>query len=537
MLSRHIVREYAVTTLLCAIVFAATPMLAASCESLGVLKLKDTTITSFSVVSTGAFTLPEVPTSPLFRMLPPFCRVSAEIRPAADSDIRIEVWLPLSGWNRKYQGQGNGGFAGSINYQGLAAAIASGYASASTDTGHVQSEITADWALKHQEKIIDFGYRAIHEMTVKAKAIVQAFYGDQPRHSYFSSCSNGGRQALMEAQRFPDDYDGIIAGAPANYWTHLFVAGVWDLQALQEDTKSYIPPAKIPSLNDAVLAACDAQDKVKDGIINNPAACHFDPSAMLCKEADSSDCLTAPQVAALKKVYAGPRNSKGDQIFPGFSPGGESGPQGWALWITGPAPSKSLQFAFAANFFRNMIFDDPAWNFRTFNFDIDVKITDEKQASALNASDPNLKAFRAGGGKLIIYHGWSDAAIPPLSTVNYYDNIIAAMGAHDASSFVRLYMIPGMQHCGGGAGPASFGQNTFRGLPFDPRRSIFAALERWVEEGTAPDEIIATKYVNDFNSVNGVKMTRPLCPYPEVATYKGMGDTSDAASFSCATKK
>ncbi|MBZ5525847.1 MAG: tannase/feruloyl esterase family alpha/beta hydrolase, partial [Acidobacteriia bacterium] len=249
--------------------FTAGTARASSCEGLRDLKLKDTTIASAQPVAAGKFVPPGQQESPAFRNVPAFCRVTAEIKPSADSDIKIEVWMPLTGWNGRYQGQGNGGFAGSITYLGLAGGVSRGFASASTDTGHTGFPTDATWSLGHQEKIIDFGYRAIHEMTLKAKAIIHAFYGDLPRKSYFASCSNGGREALMEAQRFPEDYDGIVAGAPANDWTHLLVAGVWDLQAMH-DSASYIPASRIPAISAAVLAACDAQDGVSDGIVNDP---------------------------------------------------------------------------------------------------------------------------------------------------------------------------------------------------------------------------------------------------------------------------
>jgi feruloyl esterase len=503
------------------------------------LKLADTTITAAQSVDAGALLLPGMAQQPpALKDLPAFCRVTAEIKPSSDSDIKIEVWMPLSGWNGKYEGQGNGGFAGLISYGGLVAALRRGYASASTDTGHIAAGMGPDatWALNHPEKITDFGYRAIHEMTVKAKAVIQAFYGEKPARSYFASCSNGGRQALMEAQRFPEDYDGIIAGAPANYWTHLLSAAVWDLQALQNDAASYIPAGKIPALSAAVLAACDAADGVADGILNDPRACHFDPAAIQCKDADADGCLTAPQVAALRKIYAGPKNSKGQQISPGFSPGGEAGPGGWSAWVTGSAPGTSLQYGFGTNFFTNMVFNDPAWDFRSFNFDTGVKLADDKQSANLNATDPNLKAFKARGGKLILYHGWSDAAIPPLSAINYYGSVVSAMGPRDAPLFVRLYMVPGMQHCGGGPGPSVFGQFGPSPAPIDPQRNLFVALEQWVEKGVAPERIIATKFKNDRNPAEGVQMTRPLCPYPQVAQYKGAGDTNDEASFTCVSE-
>jgi hypothetical protein len=514
-----------------ALVAFAPAAKAASCESLSTLKLPNTTITSAQSVAAGGFEMP----SPGFERppakdTPAFCRVIAEIKPSKDSDIKLEVWMPATGWNGKYQGIGNGGFAGSISYAGLADALKAGYATASTDTGHTGAPTDARWALGHPDRIIDFGYRAIHEMTVKAKAIIRAFYGEDSKRSYFGSCSNGGRQALMEAQRFPDDYDGIIAGAPANFWTHLLTAGAWDLQATMSDPASYIPAAKIPALSAAVLKACDAQDGVSDGIVNDPRRCRFDPASMLCQEGENNSCLTAPEVTALNKLYAGPKSSKGERIFPGRVVGGEDGPGGWSLWITGAAPGTSLMYQFTTGFFSDMVFDDPKWDFKTFNFDNGVQTADEKQAKNLNATNPDLKAFRARGGKLIIYHGWSDAAISALSSIDYYNSVEAKMGARETAQFVRLFMVPGMQHCGGGPGANSFGQlGRGAAASSDPQRSVYSALEQWVEKGVAPDKIIGSGQAG--------KMTRPLCPFPQTAKYKGTGDTNDEANFVCAAEK
>jgi feruloyl esterase len=473
--------------------------------------------------------MPGTPAS--YKDLPAFCRVVAEASPTADSAIKLEVWMPANGWNGKYQGQGNGGFAGMIGYPALGAAIKRGYAAAGTDTGHSGGE--AAWALGHPEKVIDFGYRGIHEMTLKAKAIIDAFYGGHPQHSYFASCSDGGREALMEAQRFPEDYDGILAGAPANFWTHLLVGAVWVTQATTLDQASYIPASKLPAIGAAVLAACDAQDGVADGTLNDPRQCHFDPATLLCKGADSNSCLTAPQVAALKKIYAGPHDSAGHHLFPGYVPGAEEGPGGWAAWITGPGPGHSLLFSFGIQFFSDMVYEQADWDYRTFNVDQATKLADAKTGRALDATDPNLKPFRARGGRLILYHGWGDAAIPAPNTIDYYNSVVATMGRRNTDSFLRLFMVPGMQHCGGGPGPNSFGQGA-NSPPYDPEHNIYTALEHWVEKGVAPSKITATKYVNDSNPAQGVKMTRPLCPYPQVAKYKGAGDTNDAANFVCA---
>jgi feruloyl esterase len=460
--------------------------------------------------------------------LPVFCRIAATIKPAKDSDIKMEVWLPLTGWNGKYRGEGNGGFAGGIYYPGLATAVSAGYASASTDTGHSGSPVDASWALGHPDKIVDFGWRAIHEMTVKAKRIIQAFYGDAPKKSYFIGCSNGGRQALMEAQRFPEDYDGIVAGAPANYWTTVFATFIWDIQAMQAEPGSYIGANKIPAIARAVVAACDANDGVKDGVLNDPRTCHFDPKALLCKEDDSDSCLTAPQAAALKKIYDGPVDASGRQIFPGFFAGGEEGEGGWATWID-RGPGKDLQTVFAHGFYSNMISTKEPVDLKSINVETAVKLADDQQGPDFNAIDPNLKTFARHGGKLIMYHGWSDAALPPQGSINYYNSVEEALGPGKPTLFMRLFMAPGMQHCGGGPGANSFGQFAPVG---DADHDLSLALERWVEKGIAPDKLIATKFVDD-KSEKGVAMTRPLCAYPQTATYKGAGDINDAANFEC----
>jgi hypothetical protein len=507
---------------------AALPTRAATCESLSDVALSNTTITAAQSVPAGKFTPPYG--NPIDK-LPPFCRVTGVIRPTSDSYIRFEVWLPASGWNQKFLGVGNGGFAGSIDYNSMAGNLKRGYATAATDTGHEADSVDASWAFKHPEKVIDFGYRALHETTGNAKAIVQKFYGRNARHSYFDSCSDGGREALMEAQRFPEDFDGILAGAPANFWTHMLAGGLAVTQGFYGTPDNYISATKIRAISAAAVAACDAKDGVKDGIINEPPRCHFDPSVLLCKGVDSRNCLTAPQISSLKRIYAGGRNSRGVQLFPGFMRGGEEGSNGWPQWIMGQAPGLSLGAGFMENYFRYMVFEDPAWNPLTANVDNAKQKADEKTAHALNATDPDLHRFQGRGGKLILYHGWNDAAISPLNTINYYKSVAEAMGAQNAESFVRLYMVSGMQHCGGGPGASSFGQlggTTAKG----PEHGIYTALEQWVEKGTAPGEIIATKFV-EGNAAKGVQMTRPLCPYPQVPTYKGTGDTNDYTNFTC----
>jgi feruloyl esterase len=303
------------------------------------------------------------------------------------------------------------------------------------------------------------------------------------------------------------------------------------MQALTMDPASFIPPAKIPTIATAVRAACDRLDGVQDGILNDPRQCHFDPATIQCKAGEESEkCLSAAQVVALKKLYAGPTDSHGHQVFPGYLPGAEEGEGGWALWITGPAPLQSLMAFFERGFFSNFVYEKSDWDYKTFTVDAGMKAADEKTASALNAVDTNLEPFHARGGKLILYHGWNDPAISALNTVNYYGSVVARLGQKKADSFVRLYMVPGMQHCGDGPGADSFGQ--VGGLVFDdPSHSIDATLEQWVEKNTAPAAIIASKFVGSDHT--HPRMTRPLCMYPQAAKYKGSGDTNNAASFSC----
>jgi len=508
------------------IVFAGSqPVRAAprSCESLAQLALPNTKITTAQTVTAREFAPPG---RAAIKDLPAFCRVAATLNPSSDSDIKIEVWFPVEGWNGKYRGQGNGGFAGSIGFDAMAAAIKLGYATAGTDTGHTGND--ASWALGHPEKVVDFGWRAIHEMTVKAKTLIQEYYGSGPKQSYFSSCSNGGREALMEAQRFPADYDGIIAGAPANYWTRLLSAGML-MQGVILEGDGYIPASKLPAITARVMAACDAQDGVTDGLLNDPRQCQFDPAVLTCKGADSDTCLTEAQVRALKAIYAGARDARGRLYFPGYPPGSEDA--GWSAWITGAMPRRSTGFFFGSQFFTNMIYEKADWDYRTFKFAEDSKLAETKMAAALNSIDPNLKAFKARGGKLIMYHGWNDPAIPALNTIDYFLSVEKRMGQRDSESFLRLFMAPGMAHCGGGPGPNAFGAGGSGSA--DPERNMYRALEQWVEQGIAPARIIATKYRNDRNPAEGVKMTRPLCAYPHVAKYKGSGDTNDAANFVC----
>jgi feruloyl esterase len=483
---------------------------AASCERLASMKLAHATITSVASVDAGAFVPPAAPgasaSAAAFAKLPPFCRVAATLRPSTDSDIKIEVWLPASGWNGKFEGVGNGGWSGNIAYSALAAQLDRGYATASTDTGHTGGR--GEFALGHPEKLIDFAYRAVHEMTVAAKAIVAAYYGDSPRLSYWNGCSSGGKQGLKEAQKFPADYDGIVAGAPANYWTHLLTQSLWVAHATLKDPGSYIPPEKFGVIGKAAMDACDALDAVKDGVIEDPTRCHFDPASIQCAGPDGPTCLTPPQVAAARKIYGAAKSPRtGQTIFPGLEPGSEGG---WGPLAGGPEP-----FTIATDYFRFVLFTDPNWDYKTLDFDKDVALADKIDGGSINAIDPNMDAFFRRGGKIVMYHGWSDQLISPQNSIDYYKSVVAARrGAARGTNDIRLFMVPGMAHCGGGAGPNRF--------------DALGALERWVEQTKAPDQIMAARMTN------GVAVrTRPLCPYPQVATYKGSGNTDEASSFVC----
>jgi feruloyl esterase len=471
-------------------IVSSAPVLAASCESLTSLSLPATTITKAETVPEGA------------NSLPAHCRVAASLKPSSDSDIKIEVWMPAAGWNGKYQAVGNGGWSGAISTSAMEEALRSGYATSSTDTGHEGG--SASFALGHPEKLIDYAWRSEHEMTVKAKAIIGAFYGSGPKFSYWNGCSAGGKQALKEAQKFPDDFDGIIAGAPGNNWTGRAIFTMWVAQAMHKDEAGYIPPEKYPLIHKAVLDACDELDGVKDGLIEDPARCHFDPKVLECKSGDAASCLTAAQVESARKIYSGAINPRTkQQLFPGLEPGSELR---WEV-IAGQRP-----FAIGDDFFKYVVFKDPKWDFRALNFDSDAALAEKVDSGLINAMDPNLKPFFSHGGKLIQYHGWSDWQISPLNSVHYYESVLeAGGGASKVSESYRLFMVPGMGHCGGGEGPNRF--------------DMVGALEQWREQDKAPVRIVA--------STRDGKQSRPLCPFPQVPKYRGTGSTDEAGNFVC----
>ncbi len=430
------------------------------------------------------------------------CRVSITLRPSADSEIKSEVWLPAAAaWNGKFLMEGGGGFVGSVNTGGMIKAVREGYASASTDTGH--SGGSGSFGLGHPEKIVDFAFRAVHETAVKAKALIAAYYGRGPRLSYWEGCSTGGRQGLMSAQRYPADFDGIIAGAPANYQTHLHAWSVAVGVAALKDKASNLSPGNLRMIHQAVLAACDAADGVKDGLLTDPRRCHFDPSTLMCATNTSDNCLTSAQVETVKKLYTPVKTQNGTLIFPAFEPGSELG---WTVLAGGPEPA-----GVATGTFAYLVYKNPKWDWRTFDAERDTALADS--TDIINATKPDLSAFQSRGGKLLMYHGWNDQLIAPENSINYYSSVLEHMGPNQGNWY-RLFMAPGMMHCRGGPGPDQF--------------NVVGAMERWVESGTAPDQLIAAHTVG-----NRVDMTRPLCPYPQVAQWTGVGNTDDAANFAC----
>jgi Tannase and feruloyl esterase len=482
---------------------------AASCESVAAMKLANAKVTAATEVASGAFVPPgagppEGRAGTPFANVPAFCRVAATLTPSSDSDIKIEVWLPMTGWNGKFQAVGNGAWQGSIGYAAMAEALRGGYATSSTDTGHVGG--SASFGMGHPEKVTDFAYRSEHEMTVAAKAIITAFYESAPKFSYWNGCSAGGRQAMKAAQMFPADFDGIIAGSPGLDWSGRTAQAIRIAQALQKEA-ARITPAKARVLHSAVVSACDGLDGVEDGLIENPGACTFDPGALVCRGAVAPACLTQAQVDTARLIYSPIVDVRSKREIPGLAPGSELGwtDMGW---------SQSAR-ATGLDHFRYLVFADPQWDVQQFNAATDVPRLTEGMIAAIDARDTNLKPFFDRGGKLIQYHGWSDPQITPFASTAYYERVVAANGgASNIRASYRLFMAPGMAHCRGGEGPDNFDK--------------VRALEQWVEHGKAPDMILAS-HVKDGK----IDRTRPLCPYPQTARYKGSGSIDEAANFIC----
>jgi feruloyl esterase len=487
---------------------------AASCESLARLTLDNAKITIAQEVAPGVFTPPGpargggAPQQPrVFASLPAFCRVAATLTPSSDSDIKIEVWLPSAKWNGKFQAVGNGGWAGTISYTAMAAAVAAGYATASTDTGHAGG--TGAFALGHPEKVIDFGYRAVHEMTVKAKAVIDAFYGARPTLSIWNGCSQGGRQGVTEAVRYPADFDGIIAGAPAVNMMHLYAGRMVINRSMNATPASVIPRTKYPALNQAALAACDGRDGVADGVIENPGACTFDPQALACSASgqDDASCLTPAQVESARMMYAGASHpTTRATVLPGLARGSELG---WNVL------GSATPITFAVEAYKYVIAKDAAWEPSRFNPAIDIDLAHAADpGDVLGSTDPNMRAFFARGGKLFLYHGWSDPQVTPYNTIDFFQKVVASLGGAGVGTSIQLYMLPGVNHCQGGPGTDNFDR--------------MSAIEEWIKTGSAPKRIEAWHVTS-----GAIDRTRPLCPFGQVAKWNGTGSTNESANFAC----
>jgi feruloyl esterase len=444
------------------------------------------------------------------------------MKPSPESDIMVEIWLPDAAvWNGKFLGTGNGGFAGTISTGDLVSSVMRHYATANTDMGTSAAK-GYEGGRGHIEMIRDWGYRATHEMTVAAKKVIAAYYGRPQKVAYFAGCSTGGHQGLTEAQRYPDDYNGILAGAAGNNRTHLHLAFLHYFRTMKA---APIPTSTMTAVHKKILAACVGKDGglANDEFLNNPAACKFNLETLLCKAGENGECLTPPQLGALQALYDGPRNPRnGRTIYPGVAFGAE---KYFAMFgaqlATTKAPSDLINWQIG-----------DAFKADAFDFDKDVTALDKAFGPVVNALDADLSAFARHGGKLIMYHGWEDLVVSPYDSVDYYERIKPAASA-------KLFMVPGMFHCQGG-GFDSFGAQYKDGWPADPEHDVLSALDRWVETGKAPGMIVAGSFSGSM-SFSGMppaappklQATRPLCAYPGVARYDGNGDPAKAESFQC----
>jgi feruloyl esterase len=486
------------------------------CKLESLPKLPDVTITSVTQETQPA----------------PHCKVAGVIGP----EIHFELLLPEQ-WNGKFVMGGGGGFVGSVvnTAAGLYGAVQSGYATVGTDTGHQAHSLDASWALNNMERIVNFGHLAVHRTTVTAKALISAYYQQDIARNYFIGCSRGGGQALMEAQRYPEDFEGIVAGAPAYNWTMAMGAAMTQSTQLMfpdpDDLNEAIVGMKeLELIESSYLKMCDEMDGIKDGILNDPRQCKFDVSSLLCKADKNDNCLSKQQLDAVQAVYDGPKDSKGKAMYYPLPFGAETSAMGWPFAITGglkytvdvgdvglgsdfPTPHvPNGRYAFSTSFMKHLIYHDPDWSYKNFNFDSyaeDAKLL----AKTLNATSHDLSAFRKNNGKLLMWTGWSDALLSPLGTIAYHDNVLA----HDktAKNDVRLFMMPGVEHCWGGVGPWVV--------------NYLNVLDEWVESGKPPEET-AAYWLDDKLQPAG---SRLICAYPKVAKYDGKGDTRDVSSFSC----
>lgn len=511
---------------------AAGRQVSGACDraALLALVLEHARVTDAIDVPQGGFTLPRA-SAPL-RDLPSFCRISAEATPSSDSRITFEVWVPRE-WNGKVVTTGNGGYGNTLSYRDMAYALAQGYAAVGGDTGHQSAADDLLWGHGHPERIIDWGSRSIHAITVPAKRIVAHVTGRPSARAYFYGCSTGGHQAYAEMQRYPDDFDGVVAGAPGNNRVRLNVGFLWQFLSNRRRGTSelIVPPAKLPILTRAAVAACDANDGVLDDVVDDPRTCQFDPASLLCREGDAPNCLTREQVDAVRRMYDGAKNPRtGETLYPGWPPSSEAltaspaglPTSGWQQYWGGAEPTR-------ANFWRAWLFDNPAWDPWSFDFDAHVALADRTLAPLVDQNSVDLSAFKSRGGKAIVYQGWQDPVVNPKDTVAYYERLRERQGSQAATDdFFRLFLVAGMGHCGGGPGATTFGNSGERAPTLDADHDLLMALDAWVERGRAPDRLVASKVER------GVAVrTRPLCAYPRRSTYQGAGSTDRAENFVC----
>ena len=518
-----------------------------SCESLKSLKIPNITFSIVEAYKAGG----EIPGQPILSISKPdpdapppaigkpqttsvgFCRVSGYATPTDDSRIGFEIALPdAKDWNGRFLASGNPGFIGSLSLGSVLGIVQRGYVAAATDTGHVDG--TAAWAIGHPEKWADWGYRAVHETADTAKRLALAYYGRPVQYSYWNSCHNGGNQGLSEAQRYPNDFDGIVAADPAFHISRIQPGTLylsWVSLKDGTDAPGYIPTSKYPVLRNAALEACDENDGLKDGIITDPPRCKFDPIVTLCKDGDRPDCLTAPQVETARKIYAGAKFNDGTQIFSGMAPGSELQ---WAL------VSEKEPFYVNVDFFKGMVFQDLNWDWRTFDVDRDTRLGIERAGKYVDNAFTDLRPLKAAGGKLIIYHSWNSVALPTGSIVQYYEDVVETVGGlKETQDFARLFVIPESGGCVG-----TFNDEVF---------NAFKAVQDWVEKGIVPDSITYVEFAQQSKAApqskgstdgkpqskpqSAVSRTRPVCAYPKISQYKGSGDPNDGANFTCVDRK
>jgi hypothetical protein len=508
---------FATGVALAALAFAS-PASAKDCASLASLKV-DGKVTSATLVPAGTFQQPAGPGLPpgvagaAYKDLPDFCRVQATLTPSKDSDIKVEVWLPATGWNGKFVAVGNGVWAGQLSYSAMADPLKRGYAVATTDTGHTGSGLDAKWAVGHPEKLVDFGYRAVHGMVVTGKAAIDAFYGRKPGKSYWDSCSTGGRQGLMEAYRYPADFDAISAKAPANPMTGLMVQSMWIGWATKSAPGAALSPPTMAMVHTAVIRQCDKNDGLEDGLIEDPRHCGFDPATLQCKPGETAGCLNPAQVDALHMIYGGVRDAQGTVILPGWPVGSE---MQLALLVGGNEP-----FPVATSYFRELVYaGQPGWDWKVSDYAKELADARAYGGDMLDVAPASLVPFFARGGKLLLSHGWTDGLIPTTNTIAFYTGLMGVIPAEERARQARLFLVPGMDHCGGGDGASTY--------------DTLGTIDAWATTGQAPERIVATRTPSpNPNAPKLPPISRPLCPYPLIARYDGTGDVDSEKSFAC----